>query len=90
MMYSIRGMPHSMQRTTTYALTTGGRIVFSAQYSGVQAAQQLGSFVRYIQYNLPRGSAYGTYSFLATLRLGKSSQQRRWTFVVPRAQTVAG
>lgn len=89
MYYTVRSMPKSLTRTTTYELDLGRRIVFKAVFRGSQSVSDVGRAIRYIPYALPANLAPNIYRFRATLTLGPSTQSRFWTFAVVRNSIIA-
>lgn len=84
MFYSVRSIPKPLPRTTTYTIYSGSRTVFKAQFSGTQGVAELGSFIRYVPYIIPRVLAPGVYTFRARLQIGSVAQSRDWHFAVVR------
>ncbi len=87
--YTVRSIPHSVTRVTTYEVDRGSQVVFKAEYRGKQGSKDLGSFVRYIPYLVPSGIRPDVYTFRATLRLDGHQQTRSWTFAVVGSGSVA-
>ncbi|HLJ67551.1 MAG TPA: hypothetical protein VKX16_09340 [Chloroflexota bacterium] len=89
MSYTVQGMPKALKRLTTYTLYNQSRAVLVEQYPGIQPANSLGTFIRYVQYTLPHNWPSGTYTFVGTLQIGSVMARREWTFAIPRVASVS-
>jgi hypothetical protein len=87
--YTVSSLPHAVTRLTTYEIDRGSRIVFKAEYRGIQGARELGAQVRYIPYKIPKILPPDLYTFRATLQLASVGKTALWNFAVIRPQVIS-
>jgi hypothetical protein len=88
MYFTVRSSPASYRRITTYDVQSNGKSVFKVSFSTTQKPTDLGHFVRYTIYVVPRTLPYAVYEFRATLRIDSKQQTRAWRFAVVRSASL--
>lgn len=86
--YTVRSLTHPTTRVTTYSILRKGGVVYRIVYKAPMSTQELGRFSRYTIYDLPKTMPYGKYTYLASLKIGKKSKTRSWTFAVARRDRI--
>lgn len=91
MMYlTIKTESPAASADSTYEIYKGATSILRASYVWKTKARQTGRFSRYMEYRIPAGLPLGQHLVLkTTLRIGKQSQTRTWTFVVAKQQRIA-
>jgi hypothetical protein len=88
MYFTVRSSPSTLTRITTYEVRRGAKTVFKVSFSSKQTPTDLGHFVRFTIYVVPRNLPYGVYEFRATLKIDNKQQARSWRFAVVRSPLV--
>jgi hypothetical protein len=88
MYYTVRDLKASVKRVTAYDIHRGAKAQFKASYTGKQTRKELGRFIRYTVYQVPKDMPPGLYVYQATLKLGGHTQHRMWRFAVLRKRLV--
>lgn len=84
--YTIKSVPKTLNRVTTYRIQQGNRTFFKATFKGgpnnTVGPSDVGSFIRFVSLTFPRNFPSGVYVFKATLTIGNQSRTRAWRFAV--------
>jgi hypothetical protein len=89
MYFTISSLPKKLTRVTTYEVDRSSHVAFRVAFKGpVKPPADIGKFVRYANFTVPRDAAYGVYMYRATLTIGGKSQTRYWKFAVLKAGPV--
>jgi hypothetical protein len=86
MYFTISSLPKKLTRVTTYEVDKGSKVAFRVAFKGpVKPPADVGRFVRYVNFTVPRNANYGVYIYKATLTIGGRSQTRIWKFALLKA-----
>lgn len=88
MYYTIRSIPRTLTRITTYAIFSGKVVIFRNSFKGQEKPGDTGRAVRYTYWIVPANLSPKLYDFSAVLTIGGRSQTRSWRFGVVRTGAV--